>query len=220
MITQLGDFLTQDEVAAVKARLDNAALWEDGGKTADGRAQEAKNNLQAKMSAPDVKEAIKLVHAAFNRNMLLRALTRPATIVKVMFNRYDEGMEYGAHVDKPYMDNIRTDISFTVFLSGPSDYDGGALMIDGVSGGARVKSDSGSIVVYPSNHLHWVEKVSRGSRLAAVGWIKSNVRSPEQRALLFDIDRALAELQPVGNIDKTKDRLENLRNGLLRMWGE
>jgi len=220
VILQIGDVLAAHDVAAIRDAVADPALWVDGAPTASGRARAAKNNEQARADAPAVKGAHVRVSGAVLDHEVVKAAALPARLARLMFNRYGEGMEYGAHVDAPYIDSVRTDLSFTLFLSDPADYDGGALAIDHAGSEDFVRLPAGSLVLYPANSLHRVERVTRGTRLAAVGWIKSRVRLAEHRAILFDLATALADLAVAGAPDPVRDRLANVRNNLLRMWGE
>ncbi|MEQ8748472.1 MAG: Fe2+-dependent dioxygenase, partial [Amphiplicatus sp.] len=207
-------------LAAIRDALAKPALWEDGGATAKGRAKAAKNNLQARLSDPAAKGVCETIAATILANDMVRAAALPAAIARLMLNRYDEGMEYGAHVDAPYVDGVRTDLSFTLFLSEPDEYGGGALVIDSAGAEDEIRLPAGSLILYPSSFLHRVERVTRGSRLAAVGWIKSRIRSAGQRAMLFELAGALADLAAAGAPAATRDRLANLRNNLIREFGD
>jgi len=220
LILQIADVLAAYDAAAIREALGDPALWTDGAPTASGRARAAKNNEQARGEAPAVKGALARVSAAVLDHEVVKAAAIPARIARLMFNRYSEGMEYGAHVDAPYIDGARTDLSFTLFLSDPADYDGGDLVIDAAGSEDRVKLPAGALVLYPSTSLHRVTRVTRGARLAAVGWIKSRVRLAEQRAILFELAGALADLDAANAPAATRDRLANVRNNLLRLWGE
>lgn len=220
MILQIADVLDAHDAAAIREALADPALWTDGAPTASGRARAAKSNEQAHGEAPALKGALAKVSAAVLEHEVVRAAAIPVRIARLMFNRYGEGMEYGAHVDAPYIDGTRTDLSFTLFLSDPADYDGGELIIDTAGSEDRVKLPAGALVLYPSTSLHRVARVTRGARLAAVGWTKSRIRSNEQRTILFELAGALADLDAVGAPAATRDRLANVRNNLLRMWGE
>jgi PKHD-type hydroxylase len=151
---------------------------------------------------------------------IVSSAAQPAALARIMLNRYGEGMEYGAHVDAPYIDGVRTDLSFTLFLSAPEEYDGGELIIDSAGAEDVVKLEAGSLVLYPATSLHRVTPVTRGVRIACVGWIKSRVRSAEDRAALFDLDRIDADLRAIAAPGPLRDRLANVRNNLLRRWGE
>ncbi len=220
MLLQIADVLDRPTLAAIRDALARPSLWEDGGETAKGRARAVKNNLQARLSDPAAKGVSETIAAAILANDTIRAAALPAAIARLMLNRYDEGMEYGAHVDAPYIDGVRTDLSFTLFLNEPDEYGGGALVIDSAGAEDAVRLPAGSLVLYPSTYLHRVERVTRGSRFAAVGWIRSRVRSAERRAMLFELETALADLAAAGAPGPVRDRLANLRNNLIRDFGE
>lgn len=194
-------------------------FWRDGRDTADGRAKAAKSNEQALASGP-AKGVLETLARAILDDGRVRSAAQPAAIARILLNRYREGMEYGAHVDAPYIDGVRTDLSFTLFLSDPGAYDGGELVIDGAGAEDSVKLPAGSLVLYPSASLHRVSKVTRGERLSAVGWIKSRVRRAEDRMTLFELDRIGADLAAIGAPGEIRDRLANIRNILLRRWGD
>lgn len=194
-------------------------VWTEGGKTAAGRAREAKTNQQALMSGP-AKGVLETLSRAILENETIRSAAQPERLVRIMLNRYGEGMEYGAHVDAPYIDGVRTDLSFTLFLSDPADYDGGELVIDSAGAEDSIKLAAGALVLYPTTSLHRVTRVARGARIAAVGWIRSRIRSAEARAMLFELDRIAADLAAVGAPGDIRDRLGNVRNNLLRKWGD
>ena len=127
-------------------------------------------------------------------NELFCLAARPKALSPLLFSRYDTGMQYGSHVDDALMGGMRTDISFTLFLSDATSYDGGELIIDSASGEETFKLEAGALVAYPATSLHRVGAVTRGARLAAVGWARSFVRDPAQRELLFDLDTARRQL--------------------------
>ena len=206
--------------AALRDALADGALWGDGAPTAKGRARSAKLNEQARPDAPAVKAALSKVSEAVLYHAIVKAAAEPDRIVRILFNRYREGMEYGPHVDAPYIDGARTDLSFTLFLNNHDDYDGGALAIDAAGSEDRIRLPAGSLVLYPSSSVHRVERVTRGTRLAAVGWIRSRVRSAEHRAILFDLSAAIADLEVSGASGPARDRLANVRNNLLRAFGD
>ena len=206
----------------IDAALEAAAaggFWSDGKATAEGRAREAKRNEQALIGGP-AKGVLETLARAVLDHELVRSAARPAALARIMLNRYGEGMEYGSHVDASYVDGIRTDLSFTLFLTEPKDYDGGELFIDSAGAEDSIKLNAGSLVLYPSTSLHRVARVTRGERVAAVGWIKSRVRSAEDRTVLFELDRISADLAASGAPGAIRDRLGNVRNNLLRKWGD
>lgn len=220
MILQIADVLTAAEVAALRAAVADDALWIDGAGTANGRARAAKNNEQAVAERPAVRGALNKISQTILLNPTVAAAAQPAAIARLMLSRDRPGMSYGAHVDAPYIDGVRTDVSFTLFLSEPGDYDGGELVIDSAGAEDAIKLAAGSVVLYPSMSVHRVEPVTSGVRLAAVGWIKSRVRLAEHRALLFELETAIADLETAGAPAATRDRLANVRNNLLRVFGD
>lgn len=136
----------------------------------------------------------------------------------MLVSRYREGQTYGAHVDDAIMGGARTDLSFTLFLSEPDGYDGGALIVEDVLEARSIKLGPGEMILYPSTALHRVEPVSRGERLAVVGWIESWVREAERREALFDMELALREVHGREGKSALFDRLAKTRSNLLRMW--
>ncbi|MFQ5564428.1 MAG: Fe2+-dependent dioxygenase [Parvularculaceae bacterium] len=220
MLLQIANALDAPEVAAVRDALADDALWEDGANTAAGRARAAKNNLQSRAAAPAVKGALAKVRAALMANEVFKAAAQPAGFARMIASCYGPGMAYGAHVDAPYIDGARTDLSFTLFLSEPDDYDGGALVIDSPASEDSIKLPAGSVALYPSTYLHRVDEVTRGERLAVIGWATSRIRSAEHRAMLFELETALADLRAADAPAPVCDSLLNLRNNLLRAWGE
>jgi PKHD-type hydroxylase len=137
-----------------------------------------------------------------------------------MFSRYEGGMHYGSHVDDALMQGMRTDVSFTLFLSEPESYDGGELVIESASGEDAVKLDAGSLLAYPSTTLHHVAAVTRGVRLAAVGWARSFIRDGAQRELLFDLDTARRRLFAREGKSAEYDLVSKSLANLMRMWVE
>ncbi len=211
MIVQIADVLDAGALEALREALADRDLWIDGRATAAGRAREAKNNLQAAPSSKAL-QALSLIERAILGNDIFKSAAQPAALARLMLNRYGEGMEYGAHVDAPYIDGVRTDLSFTLFLSDPETYDGGALIIDSAGAEDALKPPAGTLALYPSTFLHRVEKVTRGTRIAAVGWVKSRLRSAEHRSMAFELDRIGADLSALGAPGELRDRLQNLRN--------
>lgn len=220
MLLQIANILTAAECAAIRDALADEGLWRDGAETAKGRARAAKNNRQADRASPLVRGIAEKIEKSLRANAVLRAAAQPAAFARILISRYEAGMHYGAHVDAPYIDGQRTDLSFTLFLNEPADYDGGDLVIAGAGADDRIRLPAGAAVLYPSTSLHEVARVTRGVRLAAVGWIRSRVRLAEHRALLFELETALSDLALTGADPRIRDRLQNLRNNLLRNFGE
>lgn len=215
MILQIADVLDAGTLAALRETLAAPECWIDGRTTAAGRARAVKSNQQG---APTerVTAAIALISRLILENPVFQSAARPAVVARMLLNRYGEGMEYGPHVDAPFIDGVRTDLSFTLFLSDPGAYDGGALVIDSAGAEDSIKPPAGTLALYSSTYLHRVELVTRGERLAAVGWVKSRLRSAEHRAIAFELDRLGADLAAVGAPEDLRDRLQNVRNNFLR----
>lgn len=216
----IADALPPEDVARVRQAL-AAARFKDGKATAGPTARKVKSNTQAERDDPAITALARFVRQSLDRAPLIRHYARPVRWSRLLFSRYEPGQSYGLHLDDPAMaaedgGRLRTDLSFTLFLSEPDAYDGGALLVDGLDGEREVKLPAGSLVLYSTGALHRVLPVTAGERLACVGWLQSALRSPEQRELLFDLARARAALpegEPRLLLDKTS-------NSLLRMWAE
>jgi len=218
MFLVIGNVLDQHEVAAVREAA--AALpFQDGRATAGRFAREVKANEQAKPS-PQVDAVLGKVEAALTRNAIFAAAARPRRFARLLLSRYSGGQTYGTHVDDALIGGSRTDLSFTLFLSEPETYEGGALVIEDALEDRSVKLAAGDAVLYPSNTLHRVEPVSAGERLAAVGWVTSWVREPERREILFDLDMSLNEIHAAQGKTALFDRIAKTRTNLLRMWAD
>ena len=179
-----------------------------------------KNNRQAAGSDRSLETIRKLVAERILGNEVFRLAVRPTTLSPLLFSRYEKGMHYGSHVDDALMGGIRTDVSFTLFLSDPKSYEGGALAIESTSGEESFKLAAGSLVAYPSTSLHQVTAVTRGARLAAVGWARSFIRDPARRELLFDLDTARRQLFAREGKSAEFDLVSRSLANLLRMWAE
>ena len=220
MLVQIDTILSNPERQAIADAVADPAIWRDGTTTAKGEAKRVKQNLQANPDNTVVRGVVSKIEAALLANPVFVAAAQPESLIRLTLNRYDEGMAYGDHVDAPYIHGKRTDLSFTVFLSDPNDYEGGALTIDNGGHEDAVKGPGGSVVLYPSTSVHRVEAVHTGTRLACVGWVKSRIRSGEERHLIFELERIIADLQLAGTPLPTYNRLLNLRNNLLRAFGD
>ncbi len=220
MLFQIANILTPAECAAIAEALSADDLWVDGKATAKGAAREAKHNLQADPKAAAVKGVLVKVEKALRANAVFKAAAQPASFAKLMVNRYGTGMSYGDHVDAPYINNKRSDLSFTVFLSDPETYDDGALVIEGAGQQTTIRGTLGSAVLYPPRAVHRVEAVTRGERLACVGWVSSRVKMSDHRAILYDLETIIADLNQLDTPVSIRNRLANVRNNLLRNFGE
>lgn len=220
MLVRIRDILDTASLEAVCETLADPALFEPGDSTAGPRARRVKANLQAKRDDPNVRGVTRMIEKALGENDVFRAAAQPKNMGRVLLSRYDAGMGYGQHIDAPIIEDLRTDLSFTLFLSEPDDYEGGELVID--TGGAEevVKLPAGALILYPATYLHRVETVTAGVRLAAVGWLQSYIRAEAQRDMLFDLDRTIADLVQTGADDGALDNLTRIRANLFRMWAD
>lgn len=198
--------------------------FQDGRETAGWHARTVKHNRQAEGRHPAVGALREEVTGHLQRHALFQMAVRPRRMKPLMFSRYEPGMSYGNHVDDAIMGSpsgaMRTDISFTLFLGDPDSYDGGELLIETTGGEQTFKLPAGSLVLYPSSTLHRVEPVTRGERLAAVGWAQSLVRDPQQREVLFDLDSTRRRLFEESGKTATFDTLSKSLANLLRMWAD
>ena len=225
MLLSIPDVLSPDEITALRALLDQG-VWRDGRATAGGQAIHAKQNEQLRTDSEAAQTAQERVLQALNRSALFFSAALPHRIFPPLFNRYSgETNTYGNHVDGAVMhtartgDKVRSDVSCTLFLTDPSDYDGGELVIQDTYGEQRIKLPAGHMVVYPSTSVHRVDPVTRGARISSFFWIQSMVRNDEQRRLLFDLDMNLLRLRQQGESPVTVG-LTGTYHNLLRMWAE
>jgi len=218
MLIQIADVLTPDAVEALRQSLAVEAVFSSGKATAGWAARDVKNNEQA--SGPAAQAAIEQVKVALLGNALFQSAARPKTFVKLLVSRYKPGMAYGVHVDDALMGGIRTDMSFTLFLAEPRTYEGGELVIEGPDGESDFKLLPGHLILYQTTSLHHVAEVTKGERLAIVGWVRSFIRSPEQREVLFEMDQVIAKLRAAQAPREDMNQALKVRNSLLRMWVE
>lgn len=218
MLIAIADILTDAELEGARDTL-SRAHFRDGKASAGWSARIVKDNLQAAPDA-DVTALAALVAQRLAQNVTFSLATRPKHVMGPMFSRYEPGHAYGTHVDDALLDGKRSDVSFTLFLSDPATYDGGELVLDTAMGEEAIKLPAGSVFTYPATLLHRVAPVSRGRRLAAVGWIRSYVRDAAQRELLFDLDTARRRLFDRDGKTPDGDLLARCTANLLRMWCE
>lgn len=225
LITFVPDAVTADEVAQLNAGLAKAS-FADGGTTAGWHARDVKKNLQLTLGNPSYEPLAKLVHAAIDRSAIFQMAVRPRFVQPVIFNRYEVGMTYGVHIDDAVMASpirpgrIRTDVAFTLFLADPATYSGGELMIDHGGAEQSIKLAAGGLVAYPAQTLHRVAPVTNGVRLAAVGWVQSELRDSVQRAMLFDLDLARRNEFQANGKSRNFDLLSKVHANLLHLWAE
>ena len=224
MLLHIPDILDREQVARLRRALD-AADWTDGRETVGAQGAEVKRNRQLPDASPLRQELGRIVLAALAKNPLYHAATLPLRTLPPRFNRYEGGGEYGMHVDGSVMalpngEQLRSDISCTLFLSGPDDYDGGELIVSDTYGEHEVKLPAGDAIIYPSSSLHRVQPVTRGARLAAFFWVQSLVRDDGRRRLLFELDASIQRLTATAADRDAVLQLTGVYHNLLRQWAE
>ena len=228
MLLHVPRVLTADELAALRKTLAGVP-WGDGRATSGAQSAQAKNNEQVAQGRPELPGLQQTVLAALGRHPLFFSAALPRRILPPMFNRYaGPANAFGNHIDGAirYLpgttgERVRTDISCTLFLAGPDEYDGGELVIEDTYGAQRVKLPAGDLVLYPGTSVHRVEPVTRGARLASFFWVESMVRSDEQRRLLHDMDTHLMQLrETVGETSPAVIGLTGTYHNLLRLWAD
>ena len=227
MLLHLSQVLSPEEVAQAREGLRDEALWLDGSSTAGAQALTQKNNRQLAQGSEVSQRLQSMVLQALQRDALFFSAALPKRILPPLFNRYGGASNfYGKHVDGAVLkvpttgDWLRTDVSCTVFLSDPADYDGGELLVQDTYGSRGVKLAAGDAVLYPGTSVHQVTPVTRGERLASFFWIESLVRSDEQRRILFDLDMNLLKLRAqLGETPETT-ALTGVYHNLLRQWAD
>lgn len=227
MLVQIHDVLNKDEVAHLRKILEEAA-WIDGKATAGDQAAKAKFNLQIPEDSPAARACGEIVLRGLARNPTFNSAAMPLRVLPPMFNRYDTGMKFGAHVDGAIRAipnaggmRMRADVSTTLFLTEPEEYEGGELNIEDTYGSKAVKLPAGSMVVYPATSLHSVSEVTRGSRWSSFFWTQSMVKNDGERALLFDLDMAIiATRRQLPDDHQATLALTNVYHNLLRRWAE
>ncbi|HWB05101.1 MAG TPA: Fe2+-dependent dioxygenase [Verrucomicrobiales bacterium] len=229
MLIQIPDVLTADQVAHARKVLD-AAEWVDGKVTAGHQSSKAKDNMQIPEGSPASQELGNMIVEALGRNPLFVSAALPLRVFPPLFNRYTGGQSFGTHVDNAIRQvpgtphRIRTDLSATLFLTGPDEYDGGELCVEDVYGVQRVKLPPGHMILYPATSLHHVTPVTRGARICSFFWLQSMVRDNGHRSLLFDLDLAIQRLSRdlAGNpsAEQSSVQLTGVYHNLLRQWAE
>jgi PKHD-type hydroxylase len=227
MLIQIPQVLNTEQVRLVRSKLDTAgSAWVDGRATAGHQGAQVKRNQQIAEDTLIAHELGDLILAALERHPLFISAALPNRVYPPMFNRYGENMQFGSHVDGAVRlipgtgIKFRTDISATLFLAGPEEYDGGELLVEDTYGMHSVKLNAGDMILYPANSLHSVTPVTRGERVASFFWIQSLVRDDAQRTLLFDLDRSIQHLTATGADEAARVQLTGCYHNLLRMWSE
>jgi PKHD-type hydroxylase len=226
MLIRIPALLSPEEVAHCRKVL-TETRWVDGRVTAGVQSAVAKNNLQVPEDAPEAVVLQDIILRALGNNDVFNAAALPLRVFPPLFNRYDEGMGFNAHVDNAIRyipsarQRVRTDVSSTLFLSDPADYDGGELVIEDSYGEQCVKFDAGDLVLYPADSLHRVEPVTRGSRWAAFFWTQSMVRDDSGRELLYRFDRSITLTRAeLGDSHPAVLGLTATYHNLLRKWAD
>ena len=212
--------LIQEEIEDLIKNLNKENnLWEDGKKTAGSHASKVKNNLQLNR---DSEISIKLSHLIRKKILsspLIKSFALPKMIHGIMFTKALNNMQYGRHIDNPFMSSGRSDLSFTISLSDKSKYSGGELMIEEMNSEKEFKLKAGEIIIYPSTYLHSVKEIKNGERLVCVGWIESYVKSIEEREYLFDLDAGAKGLLAKNGRSDELDLIFKSYSNLLRLLG-
>ena len=225
MLLQIPQVLTAEQVAQCRQALDGAD-WADGRITAGYQSAQAKHNEQLPEDAPISRELGDMVLQALQGNPLFLSAALPLKVFPPLFNRYAGGQSFGSHVDNAIRQvrgtphRVRTDLSATLFLADPGEYDGGELVVEDIYGTHSVKLPAGDLVLYPASSLHLVKPVTRGARVASFFWIQSMVRDDGERTLLYDLDRAVQQVHRDLPDSPAAVQLTSVYHNLLRRWAD
>lgn len=227
MLVKIPKLLDDAQIVALRAQLDAPdAGWVDGRATAGHQGARVKQNRQIVEGSPLALELGNVVLGALESHPLFISAALPQRVYPPLFNRYEGGEHFGSHIDGAVRflpgsgQQIRTDISATLFLSAPESYDGGELIVEGTYGTHAAKLEAGDLVLYPASSMHRVAPVTRGARVASFFWIQSMVRDDTQRSILFDLDRAIQRLGSRVADDPALVSLTGVYHNLLRQWAE
>jgi PKHD-type hydroxylase len=225
MLLTIPGVLTAAQVSEIRGRVE-AASWVDGNATSGHQSSRVKANEQLPEDSAEARQLGTRIVEALHRSPIFFSAALPKVVFPPLFNRYGPGMTFGNHVDNAIRTHaatglrIRTDLSATLFLAAPEEYDGGELLVEDTYGVQRIKLEAGSLVLYPATSLHRVEPVTRGTRVASFFWVQSLVRDDARRALLFDLDMAIIRLTGERPGDPALVGLTGVYHNLLRMWAE
>jgi len=223
MLLPIPNVLTPEQVAKARSILDRAE-WIDGKATAGHQSARAKDNMQIPENHPSASEAGDMILTALGRNPLFLSAALPAQVFPPLFNRYSGGQSFGTHVDNAIRQvretghRIRTDLSATLFFSGPDEYDGGELVVEDTYGAHEVKLPPGHMILYPATSLHHVRPVTRGTRLCSFFWIQSLIRDDGERTILFDVDNAIQIINGQTPENPVAVQLTGVYHNLVRRW--
>jgi PKHD-type hydroxylase len=226
MLICVPDVLSKADVAKFRAAMDDAT-WEDGRSTAGSQSAMVKKNDQLPPNSEIARQLGETVVKAIVANPLFVSAAIPKQIFPPLFNRYGSGQHFGVHVDNAVRGDhltgarIRTDLSVTLFLSEPEEYDGGELIVEDYYGSHQVKLPAGHLVLYPASSLHTVTPVTRGVRVASFFWLQSMIRDGHARSMIFDLDTAIQGLVArLGRNDADVVKLTGIYHNLIRCWAE
>lgn len=226
MLISIPNILTKEQVAACREQMD-AVEWVDGKVTAGNQSGAVKHNTQLPEGSPLANEIGDLIMDALAKSPTFASAALPLKIFPPLFNRYENGGNFGVHVDnairnvKGSIVRIRTDLSATLFFSEPDEYEGGELVIEDVYGTQEVKLNAGDMVLYPSTSLHRVEPVTRGARVASFFWMQSMIRDDGQRTILYDLDQNIQNLARELGINHSEVvSLSGIYHNLIRRWAD
>jgi PKHD-type hydroxylase len=225
MLLQIPDVLTSEQVAECRRMLGRAE-WVDGRVTAGHQSARAKDNMQLPEGHPAARQLGDMILSALERSPLFMSAALPLRVFPPLFNRYEGGQSFGNHVDNAIRQvtntphRVRTDLSATLFLAAPEEYEGGELLVEDTYGLHRVKLPAGHLILYPASSLHRVQPVTRGSRLASFFWVQSMVRDDGERTLLFDLDTAIQRLSADAPEHPSVVQLTSVYHNLLRRWAD
>lgn len=226
MLVTIPDLLTKEEVAYLRQVLESTD-WIDGRSTAGDQAALVKHNLQVPVDSPVARELSGIVMRALGRNPTYSSAALPLHVLPPMFNRYDVGMTFGAHVDGSIRvipgtgQRIRTDVSTTVFLTDPDEYEGGELIVHDTYGEHSVKLPAGHAVVYPATSLHSVNPVTKGQRWGSFFWAQSMIRDDWQRNMMYDLDQSIMRIRAMlPDDDPAVTGITAHYHNLIRHWSE
>jgi PKHD-type hydroxylase len=223
MLLKIANLLTKTQVQEMRDIL-LSADWVDGNVTAGYQSSKTKNNIQLPEGSLEARRLGDQILTALAKNNQFMSAALPSKIFPPLFNCYQTGQSFGVHVDNAIRQvpgtpvKVRTDVSMTIFLSEPEEYDGGELIIEDTYGSQKVKLAAGDMVIYPSTSLHRVSQVTRGRRVASVFWLQSLISSDEQRRLLFDMDMAIQSLRNTMDDSDEIVKLTGVYHNLIRQW--
>jgi PKHD-type hydroxylase len=225
MIIAIPNVLTLAQVAEARQQMDSAE-WVDGRVTAGHQSSRTKDNMQLPESSPVARKLGDTIIGALERNALFVSAALPLKIFPPLFNRYGTGQSFGIHVDNAVRQirgtphRVRTDLSATLFLSAPEEYDGGELIVEDTYGPHSIKLPAGHMILYPASSLHKVQPITRGARVASFFWIQSMIRGDAERTILFDMDQAIQRLNRDSPDHPSAVQLTGVYHNLLRRWAD